>query len=126
MEVGNVRKDVVRMNDIRALAARDKLRSEVATEELALGGNAALDCDLGNVPGRFDAEHANTAGLVELEQISIIARSFNHEALRTKPALLDQPLGDRLRMLQHGVAERREVDVIAKQRLRRDGFGELH
>ena len=84
-----------------------------------------FDRDFRHVERRLDAEHRDAPPLVELQQIAVVARDFDHQALPVQATGLDQLVSELFRVLEHGVGERREVEIIAEERLRRNGLGDL-
>jgi hypothetical protein len=81
VEVGNMRYDVVGMDDIRAAPLRPKPLGERYTEELADGRYAAATGDGGNIQSGLNAENGNTLLLVGPEKIAIVAGDFGNQAV---------------------------------------------
>src|SRR5205085_9313077 len=111
---------------IGLLAFRRKLTNQVGTEELRDRWYVLFfDRDFRHVERRLDAEHRDAPPLVELQQIAVVTRDFDHQALPVQATGLDQLVSELFRVLEHGVGERREVEIIAEERLRRNGLGDL-
>src|SRR6266540_971044 len=126
VQVGHVREHVVRVDHVGALALGDELAREVDPEELRDRGDAALHRYLRDVARGLDPEHRDGRSLVVLEQVPVIARHLDREAPRPEVPLPDEAPGELLGVAEHPVGERREVEVVAEQDLRRDRLGDLH
>src|SRR5262245_64809808 len=89
--IGNVSKHVMGVYNIGKLPLGCESSSKILIEELDQRWNPfCRDSELGDVGGGFDAENRNPPGLVELQQISVIARHLDHQALRTEAAVGDE------------------------------------
>src|SRR6478752_2609306 len=72
--IGNMGEDIVGVDDVGELALRCQPAGKLLVEELHDRRNAlGLDRELGDVGRWLDAEHRDTALLVELQQVSIVA-----------------------------------------------------
>ncbi len=126
VEVRHMGEHIVRVHDVRALPGRRQPRRDRRVEELRDGRDAALLGDLRDVARRLDAEHGDARLPVILEQIAVVAGDLDGEARAAKAAIGDQPPGERLGVPEHRIGERREVEVIAEEYLRRHRLGDLH
>ena len=125
--IGNMREDVVGVDDVGELAFRGEPPGKLLVEELNQRRDAlGLDRELRDVGRGLDAENRDAALLVELQQISIVARDLDHEACRPETAAADQRLDQRARMLDHRIGKRGGIGVVAEQPLGRHRFADLH
>src|SRR5687768_3674285 len=67
VEVGDVREDVVGVDDFGLHTFGAHLPGKLAGKECHPSRNAALDCLLRRLAGRVDAEDGNTLARIELE-----------------------------------------------------------
>ena len=127
VRIGNVCEDVVGVDDVGKLAFGGESLGKLLVEELNQGRDAlSLDRELRNVGRRLDAENRDAALLVELQQISIIARDLDHETFRPEAAATDQRPDQRARVLDHRIGKRGGIGIVAEQALGRDRFADLH
>ena len=68
-----------------ARPCRRRSAAGLRTEELDLGRDAAGPGRLGDVRGRLDAEHGDAARAEVLQEIAVVARDLDDEALRGQP-----------------------------------------
>ncbi len=98
---------VVRVHDVGPLAFRRELPRQVRAEKLRDGRDMLfLDRDSGHVERRLDTQHRDAAALIELQEIAVVARDFDDEALRVEGPGLDQIVSELFRVLEHGVRKR--------------------
>ena len=127
VEVGHVGEDVVGVDHVGALAERGQVAGDLGAEELTESGDAPLVAGHpGDVRGRLDAEHRDALVMVVLEQVAVVARDLDHQAVGAEGLAGHHPAGDALRILDDGVGEGREVEVLAEEHLGRHGLGDLH
>ena len=124
--IGNVGEDVVGVDHVGELAFRREPPGKLLVEELdkrrdALGG----DRELGDVGRRLDAENGDASLLVELQQISVVARHLDDQARRAQPSTADERPDQLARMLDHGVGERGGIGVVAEQPFGRHSLADL-
>src|SRR2546430_10072740 len=81
IEVGTIRQNIVRNDKIRLLSAGAKLHGNPGAKKLGQGGYSLFLCDLGDVSRRLESEHRNSLSLEILQQIAVVARYFNNQAL---------------------------------------------
>jgi hypothetical protein len=125
IQVGHVREDIVRVNDVGAKPLRRELVGELIAEEANDGSNPLLLRDLCDVLCRFDPEDRNAASLVVLQEVTVVAGDLGREAVWAKRERLDEARGERFGMLQHRLRKRREVEVLTKHRLWRNFLRDL-
>ncbi len=127
VEVGDVGQHVVGVNDVGALAVRrELLRRAPCRRTRRWCGCPAPPADLRDVARRLDAEHrarprSRSTGAGSRRCWRSRRRGCPGRACarrRAASAIV-------LRVLQHRVGERREVEVVAEQRLRRHRLGDL-
>src|SRR5205823_5293698 len=95
-------------------------------EKRAQSWNAAVTRHLRDVTGRLDTEHRDTGVPVVLEEIPVVAGDFDDQLVRVQSTFRDEAACHRLRMVQHRIGERREIQIVAKQLLWGDGLRELY
>ncbi len=126
VEIGNLRQDVVAGDQIGLQALGGELIGELDAKELRPCGHALLDGHARNVLGRLDAEHRHPERQEMLQQIAVVARQFDDEAVGPKvQALLDH------HAVLAGVLDPRcrvrgEVSVLAENLVRCDVLFQLH
>ena len=119
--------DIVGVDDVGELALRCEPAGKLLVEELHDRRNAlGLDRELGDVGRWLDAEHRDTALLVELQQVSIVACHLDHKTFRAKTAAGDQRLDQHARVLDHRIGKRGGIGVVAKEPLGRHRFADLY
>ncbi len=127
VEVGNVGEHVVGVHHRGALALGAQTPSHLVAEELGDRRDASLlDGHLRDVHRGLDAQHLHPGALVELQEVAVVAGHLDDERRRAEAALGHHALHEAPRVLEHRVGVRREIDVLAKQPLRRNGVGDLH
>ena len=126
VEVGDVGKDVVGMDDVGAPALTGQAFGDCHPEELVERRDASLllgdACDVG---GWFDAQDGHTQFLVPAQQVAVVAGDFDHQALRSQATPARHPLGDGAGVIQETVGKRGSVEVVAKQDVGLDRLGDL-
>src|SRR6266851_544939 len=126
VEVAYVGEHVVGVHDIRESAFAMQLVRDLGAKEFCQSVDSALARPLRDVGGRLDPEHRHAGLLVELQQVAVIAGQLDDEAVAPEPAGLDDAPGALLGVTQHRLGERREIEVVAEQLLRRDRLRDLH
>ncbi len=128
VEVGNVREHVVGDDQVGGRAPRDEVARRVSTPKNAhLGRDARRLGDLGHVGRRLDTEHRDARGDEVLQQVAVVARDLDDEALRPEAEpRRSAPLGEPPGVLDPGVGVRREVGVVGEDLLGRHDVVDLH
>lgn len=126
VDVRHVRQHVVADDDIGGKAPGDEIGSRFLAEEPRFRGNADLPRHIGDVFGRFDAEHRH-AGLDEmLEKVAVVARYLDHLRFLAETEALARHDGELAGMLYPAITVGGEVGVVAEDVFRRhEGIG-LH
>jgi hypothetical protein len=127
VEVGHVRHHVVGDDDVGLALLGRQLAGEVGAEELGEGRHA-VGLGRRRLGGRgVDAEHGH-AGLDEvLQQVAVVARHLDHEAVGPEALALDVGQGVGAGVPQQVVGERREIEVVVDEELLgRHFLGDLH
>ncbi len=116
VEIGNVRENVVCVDDVCTSPLVDETRGQLATEELDDRRDPTLAFgNCGDVRRRLDTQHGDAGLLVVLEKVAVVAGDLDGQALRPKRSALHQATGDLSCRREHGVREGREVQVLAEQ-----------
>ena len=89
VDVGHLGQDVVAQHEIRAAPLRGQAPAEVGAEELGEGLDAALDRRLRDVQRRLDAEHRDALRQEVLQEVAVVGRDLDDEALGSEP----EPIG---------------------------------
>ena len=118
VEVRDLGQHVVADDQIGAPALGDQRIGQGDAEEVDLRRDAFVDRDAGDVGGRLDAEHGHAERQEMLQQIAVIARKLDHQAVRAEaePVLDHLAIGLGVRDPARGVG--REVGVLAEDLLR--------
>ncbi len=122
-----MRQDVVAVDDVGAAVFLRHLLRQLLGEEGAQRAHADLLRIGGRAIGRVDAEHRNAPLDIVLEQVAVIARQLDHEAVRVQTALVGARHRIGPRMGQQRGREGREIGIVVGVKdFRRDGFEDLH
>src|SRR5262249_10969190 len=81
VQIGHVSQDVVLVKNVGLQALVAAAISRLETEKITLSANGFGARYCGDVSGRLDAQHGNTALSVMFEQVAVVARRFDHEAI---------------------------------------------
>ena len=84
VEVGHLGQDVVADDQIGALPSATSASASATPKNSTLRRNALVDRDLGDVGGRFDAEHRHAERQEMLQQIAVVARELDDQAVRSE------------------------------------------
>jgi hypothetical protein len=77
--------------------------------------------------GRVDSQHRNAGGDVVPEQVAVVARQFEHQAVRTEPAATEDFLHVAAKVRHQRRRNGRVVGIVAAEKHRRlDGLQNLH
>ena len=121
-----MREDVVRVQYVRAAPVGGEPRRQRKAEELGERRDAALlDRDLGDVLRGLDAEHGDARLLVVLQEVAVVARDLHGEGIGAEPRARLEAADEVTRVREHRVGERREVEVVAEELLRRHRLRDL-
>ena len=127
VEVGHLGEHVVADDQVGALALGDAARSASATPKNSTRRrNALVERDLGDVGGRLDAEHGHAERQEMLQQIAVVARQLDHQAVRPEPEPLRDHLAVGLGVRDPAGRVGGEVGVLAEDVLRAHVLLELH
>ena len=126
IEVGNLREDIVADDEVGIVSLRDQLAGQAFTEKVDARRDTAINGDLGDIRGRLDAEHRHAERKKVLQEIAVVARKLDRQALRSEiePLLDHVAIGSRMRHPAHGVG--RKVGVLGEDVRRADVFLQLH
>src|SRR6266436_4412187 len=114
IEVGNMCQNIVRNDKIRLLSAGAKLLCNPGAKKLRQGGYSLFLCDLGDVSRWLQPEHRNSLNLEILQQIPVVARYLNNQALWAQIKSFCHLLHILPSVVQPRDGVRRKVRVIAK------------
>ena len=120
VQLGDLREDVVRHDQIRSAPVRDELPGQPRVEEGDDRLYSPLPCRLGHVRRRVDPERRYPALYEMLEEISVVGRQLDYEAARVEPEPLYDGLRIACRVRDPRVGVRGVVDVVAEDLLGRD------
>jgi hypothetical protein len=90
VQIGHLGEDVVADDQVGHGPLARELRSQLGAEELGERGNALVLGHLGHVEGRLDAENGDALLDEPLEQVAVVARDLDNQAVGREL----QPLGD--------------------------------
>ncbi len=113
---GACAKTLLPENEIGRLALGHESLRALLAEEFHAGVDALFAGDHGDVGGGFDAQTGDAALDEVFQQVAVVASDFHDEAVRAQPEFRRVLIGRRARMTQHGVRERREIEVFGEQR----------
>ena len=123
---GHLGEHVGPADQVGLLALRRQLARRPLAEERDQGRDALLDGHLRHVGRRLDAEDGDALLHEVLQQVAVVARDLDHEAVLPEA----EPLRDHVRVAAHvldpAVGVRGEVGVLGEDRLRADVLLELH
>ena len=85
IEVRNLSQDVVADDEVGRFAFGHQLLRELDPEEVDERRDAAVDGYLSNVGSRLDTEHGHAQWQEVLQQIAVIARQLDDQAVRPQP-----------------------------------------
>ncbi len=126
VEVRHVRQHIVGADQVGLPALSNKPSCGRHAEERNICRHALAHGDKGDVRGRLHAQHGDATLAEILQQVAIVARQFHHQRVRAQPQVADHARRIRVRVAQPGIGERREIQVIGEDGLRRCEFLELH
>ncbi len=126
VQIRNVSEQVVARHQIGGAALFPELLGRVDAEEAVHGVDADLPCRFGDVGRGFDTQAGNAELLEVSQQVAVIAREFDYEAILVETEARPHGLAILSRMRQPALRVGRKVGVLAEDRIRRDEFAELH
>jgi hypothetical protein len=122
-----MRENVVGVDNIRCMALPNEVFSQVLGKKFAQRRNTVVGYgDLRDICRRFDTQQGYAGGFIVSQQVSVITGYLDDKTLLAKFALFDQVVDQKAGFAQNRFRERREVDVLAKQLIGRDGFRKLN
>ena len=121
-----MRQHVVGDEQVGAASVRGELARELAAEEPHDRRDAELARRLGDVRGRLDAERRDAALDEVLQQVAVVARDLDDQAVGAEAEALDRHRRRSACVRDPGVGVRREVGVLGEDVLRRHELLELH
>jgi len=116
VEVGHVGQNVVGDDEIRTPAAPHQIRGGFSTEEAGLRGHSARHGGGGDVGGRLDAQHRDAGGDEVLQQIAVVARHLQDQALGSQVEVGDGGKGESPTVFEPAIRMGGEVGVVLEQR----------
>ncbi len=125
VDVGHLREHVVPEDEIGVAAFAREPGPELRAEELGDGLHAARDRRLGDVQRRLDPEHRDALREEVLQEISVVRRELDDEAVPPEREPLAHLVDVRARMLDPGVRVGREVRVLGEDLLGRGKLRDL-
>ncbi len=125
VQPGNVAEDVVGDDEV-GVGVLTQLSGRGGAEEPGQRGDPTLDCDRGDIGGGLDAEDRDAAAIEVLEQVAVVARNLKDPASLAEPEPLRDLVREPLRVLEPGARVRREVRIVAEDRLGGLELLELH
>src|ERR1700694_120811 len=125
VQCGNVRQDVVGYDEVGLAVDRLQPLGRTLTEKSDLGAHAAAHRCRRHIGSRLDAEHRYGAARKTLQQMAVVAAHFCHQASLSELQPLYDIGGITLDVLAPSRRIRREVNVVAKDLVRRFKFGQL-
>ena len=125
VEVGHLGEHVVADDQVGLPALGAQRLGERDAEELDPGRNALGERDLGHVRGGLDAEHRHAKRQEMLQQIAVVARQLDHQAVRAEREALRDHRAIRLGVGDPAGRVGREVGVFAEDVLRAHVLAEL-
>ena len=118
VDVGHLREDVVPEDEIRVPALAREARAELRPEELRDRLDASRDRRLGDVQRRLDPQHGDALREEVLQEIPVVRRELDDEAVRAEREPLAHLVDVLPRVLDPRVRVRREVRVLAEDLFR--------
>ncbi len=112
-----MRHDVVRDDDVGSLALGDEALRKFHPEELLQGGYAGGACGGGLVRGRVDAEDGDAALDEVAQEIAVVARDLDDEAVGSQVSGSDEVERVTAGVREQVVREGREVEVVVDEEL---------
>jgi hypothetical protein len=125
VQVGHMSEHVVCVEDVGLLPSIAQAVAKLRTEEFTKRWNSGFLRRPRDIARRLDAEHRDSLASIELEQVSIVTGDLDDEAAGAQRALRNHLLDQCLRMANHRVRVRGEVEVFAEEFRRRHGFCDL-
>jgi hypothetical protein len=119
VDVGHLREHVVPEDEIRMAALGREAGAELGTEELRDRLDPAGDRGVGDVPRGLDAEHGDALREEVLEQVPVVRRELDDEAVRAEREPLAHLVDVAPRVLDPRVRVGGEVRVLGEDLLRR-------
>ncbi len=110
--VGNVRQNVIGMNDVRSPALRCELNCEGGSEECQQRVDSLGACDLYGTGSGIYSQHRYAVRLIILQKIAIVTGKLHHQAFRPELAFLDAGVDVDLGMPQQGIGEGGEIRIV--------------
>src|SRR5437867_3482224 len=121
VELGYLGEHVIPDQQVGPLAAGSHLPRHLPPKELDPGRHALLDRHLGHIRSRLDPLHRDAPGHEPLQQVAVIARDLHHPTVPVQAEPLDHVIGVISDMIEPSIRIRREVGVIAEDRLSAHG-----
>ena len=125
VEVGHLGEHVVADDQVGLPALGAQRLGERDAEELDPGRDALGERDLGHVGGGLDAEHGHAERQEMLQQIAVVARQLDHQAVRPEPEALRDHRAVGLGVGDPAGRVGREIGVFAEDVLRAHVLAEL-
>ncbi len=125
VDVGHLGEDVVPEDEVRVPALAREPRAELRPEELGDRLDTSRDRCLGDVQRRLDPQHGDALREEVLQEIPVVRRELDDEALRPEREPLAHLLDVLPRVLDPRVRVRGEVRVLAEDLLGRGELGNL-
>src|SRR5439155_21780640 len=124
VQVRNVRKHVVGVDHIGAIALFREFLSQRLSEKLADSRNPSLLPGYrGDVVRRLNAQNRNSNRLIVLEQVTIVARDLHDELRSVQMTCIHKAVNELPRMRQHRIRKGGKIWVVKKQLFWRHSLG---
>ena len=109
IRVRRVGEDVVAENQVGLAILRGEVSGDFLAEEFDERLDSLFARNFSDVCGGFDAEARNACLHEVLQQIAVVARDFDDEALAVEAELLHVAVAGFARMAEHEIRERRKI-----------------
>ena len=108
---------VVADDEVRTNTTAREVRGALLAEEADLRRDPCLDRGLGDVRSGFDTEHRDAARDKVLEQVAVVARDLDDEAVGPEVESVDRLVCVTACVFDPGIGIRREVGVVGEDLL---------
>src|ERR1700722_1535759 len=126
VQIRDLGQDVIAQQEICFYVARRKFLGALSIEKLHESWHAFLDSNGGYIGCWFNPQNGYPSSHKILQKVTVIARELNHLTLRAERETVDHFFCVILRVRKPTFRIRREIGVLAKNRLHTHVFLELH